>query len=298
VIDQIQVPKDRIIGSIVGGAIGDAYGGVHERGKVLISDDTQMTLATCEAILAAGEVSPASIAKCFAEWFRERRITGVGASTLKAMRDLEAGGHWALLGAKGERAAGNGAAMRVAPLAFLLDPLDPSQRVTIRDVCRITHHSDEAYCGALAVLIAIRLAALGTWSRSPGIFRQIADPIPDSHVKDRLTILANLPEDMPLGELAVRFGSSGFVAETVPLALTAAMRMTPAAMESVIAEIVEAGGDSDTIGSIAGQIAGVDLGFSRLPKELVANVPESKMIFEAAMRFGDSVTKQPQPHRQ
>lgn len=41
-----------------------------------------------------------------------------------------------------ERAAGTGAAMRIAPLAFLLDPLDPEQRVTLRDVCRITHHSD------------------------------------------------------------------------------------------------------------------------------------------------------------
>jgi ADP-ribosylglycohydrolase len=293
--DHAETLKDQIIGCLFGGAIGDAYGGVRERGGISISDDTQLTLATCEAILAAGEVSPADIAKCFAEWFRDGRFTGVGASTLKALRDLEAGGHWALSGAKGERAAGNGAAMRIAPLAFLLDPLDASHRVTIRDVCRITHHSDEAYCGALAVLIAIRLSASGQWSQSPELFLRIAEPLPDSHVKDRLVMLAGLPEDTRLADVAAQFGSSGFVAETVPLAIVAAMRITTATIESVIAEIVQAGGDSDTIGSIAGQIAGAHLGFARLPPHLIASLPQSEMIFELATRFGDSMTKQPRP---
>jgi ADP-ribosylglycohydrolase len=71
------------------------------------------------------------------------------------LRDLEAGAQWALAGAKGERTAGNGAAVRIAPLTFLLDPFDATDHVIIHDVCRITHHNDEGYCGALAVLIAI-----------------------------------------------------------------------------------------------------------------------------------------------
>ena len=37
--------------------------------------------------------------------------------------------------------------MRIAPLAFVLDAGDRSHRVIIRDVCRITHHNDEAYVG-------------------------------------------------------------------------------------------------------------------------------------------------------
>lgn len=34
-------------------------------------------------------------------WFRARRITGMSASTLKALRDLDSGAHWALAGTKG-----------------------------------------------------------------------------------------------------------------------------------------------------------------------------------------------------
>ena len=95
--------RDRIVGSIVGGAIGDALGGVKERGFLSVSDDTQLTLATCEAVVAAREVSPAAIARQFADEFSRGRFTGLGSSTLKALRDLQVGAHWALSGARGQR---------------------------------------------------------------------------------------------------------------------------------------------------------------------------------------------------
>jgi hypothetical protein len=47
-------------GCLLGGALGDAYGGIGERGGLRLSDDTQMTLATCEAIARTGRVDPAA----------------------------------------------------------------------------------------------------------------------------------------------------------------------------------------------------------------------------------------------
>lgn len=151
---------DCIRGCIIGGIIGDAMGGpfegqsgplrFQEHTASSISDDSQLTLATCESIIELGKVSPEHLAQRFVHWYRARRITGMGASTLKALRDLDAGVHWALAGAKGEMAAGNGAAMRIAPLAFHLDPAINEERQIIRDVCRITHHNEESYAGALS----------------------------------------------------------------------------------------------------------------------------------------------------
>lgn len=54
--------RDHIIGSLLGGAIGDALGGVTERSGLAISDDTQLTLATCEAVVEAECVDPERIA--------------------------------------------------------------------------------------------------------------------------------------------------------------------------------------------------------------------------------------------
>jgi ADP-ribosylglycohydrolase len=87
-----------------------------------ISDDTQLTLATCESISKTQSVDPQSISETFADWHRSARFTGLGVSTYKALSELCIGGHWALVGRSGERAAGNGAAMRIAPLAFALTP--------------------------------------------------------------------------------------------------------------------------------------------------------------------------------
>lgn len=58
--------------------------------------------------------------------------------------------------------AGNGAAMRIAPLAFHVDPALAQDRQVIRDVCRITHHNDEAYVGALAIVGAVRSLAFNS----------------------------------------------------------------------------------------------------------------------------------------
>src|SRR5882724_10445988 len=187
---------DRIKGCIVGGAIGDAFGSRYEgqqnpsidlcADSLEISDDTQLTLATCEAIIESRfQIDPSAIASAFVRWFSESRITGIGASTYKALTELAVGGHWALVGNKGERAAGNGAAMRIAPLAFCLDPANAEDRRTIRDVSRITHN-EEAYVGALAIAISIRAAFDGRWNGEPTLLRLVIDCLPDSRVRDRI----------------------------------------------------------------------------------------------------------------
>jgi len=83
--------RDSIVGCIVGGAVGDLLGGVAERGGLSLSDDTQLTLATCEALSSSTRtVSPEAIAATFREWFRAGSLSGLGSSTLKALRDLAA----------------------------------------------------------------------------------------------------------------------------------------------------------------------------------------------------------------
>jgi ADP-ribosylglycohydrolase len=291
-------PSDRARGCILGGAIGDAMGGPFEGqpGAVKfrestswsISDDTQLTLATCESIIQAGKVSPEHIAGRFLHWYRARWITGMGSSTLKALRDLDAGAHWALAGARGEMSAGNGAAMRIAPLAFHLDPGLAEDRQIIRDVCRITHHNEEAYVGALVIVTAIRSLALGQ-SSPTDLLETVLRDIPDSRVRDRILELNELHDDRTVADVASQFGSSGYVVESVPLALYAARSIDQLPLDVVLRSVIEAGGDTDTIASLTGQIAGAWLGASQIPRKMIELLPNTPDIERIADEFARTV---------
>jgi ADP-ribosylglycohydrolase len=286
---------ERVVGTILGGAIGDGWGRPYEgsvlRGpaaipdELVVTDDTQLTLATCEAVVECGRADPERIAGRFVAWFRAGRLHGMGSSTLKALRDLDSGAHWALSGAKGDRSAGNGAAMRIAPLAFLLDPSDQVQRRTLRDICRITHHHDEAYVGALAVARAIRLVGRVGYAVE-NLLADVAVALPDSQVRDRMSRYASFGDDVSPFQIGDTWGSSGFVADSVPLALFAARDICRRSFAEVVQRAVEAGGDTDTIGSIAGQIAGAKVGFSGLPEGLLSRLRDQNEFEAIARQFG------------
>ena len=287
--------RNSVIGAIVGGAIGDAAGHHYEGCASDIplptdlqlsklTDDTQLTLATCEAILETGFIDPERIAFKFLEWYRDRRFSGLGASTLGALRALDTGCHWALAGRQGEFGAGNGAAMRIAPLAFCASAYD---RTKIKDVVRITHQNDEAYAGALAVIQAII-----DWPESEHISLQLlARDLPDTQVRDRILSLDEKCDESIAG-IGKLMGTSGFVVETIPLALFAASKVKEIEFEQVLRKLIQAGGDTDTTCSIAGQIAGSVIGFHAIPDNLISQIPDRDMVMKIATKFAEYVEKE------
>ncbi len=282
--------KERLKGSLVCGAIGDAVGFRYEVSQSVetvdfdfdwqLSDDTQLTLATCEAIYDCPP-NPEKIAASFLNWYNHGRLRGLGSSTLKALRDLQLGAHWALSGRSGEYAAGNGAAMRIAPLAFKKNV----DKVTIKDICCITHKNDEAYMGALAVYEAIRLSLEGKWQGEKDLLPQVCEKLSDTKLKDRMIQFIQL-SDCSIFEIAKLYPSSGYVVDSVPLAIFAAQKMNETDFETILEELIQIGGDTDTVCSIFGQIVGSLKGteiisttmmrrFNQLKeKEIIENVVE------------------------
>ncbi|HQR42067.1 MAG TPA: ADP-ribosylglycohydrolase family protein [Gemmatales bacterium] len=283
--------RDQILGCILGGAIGDAHGAAVEglppgstTSSLYLTDDTQLTLATCESLTHCRKVDPAHIAATMLAWHRKRRLTGLGASTLKALQDLDAGGHWALSGRKGDQAAGNGAAIRIAPLSFLVDPQTDDCWRIFRDVSRITHYHDEACAGAYAIVHAIHEAQKGELHLG-----HIAAKLPDTSVKDRLLAYAEQDPGFTLLQAASQFGSSGYVVESVPLALFAASKVTQLGFVEMVKQVIYLGGDTDSNASMAGQVAGVLLVKSGLPQSMINALPELDHTLQIANEFADSV---------
>lgn len=299
--------KDRFEGCILGGAIGDAFGSGYENqntqktiigvfypfGEPLkatkpawrITDDTQLTLATCEAIIENADISPQLIAHKFVQLFNARKITGIGASTLKALQELAIGGHWSQVGRKGEYAAGNGAAMRIAPLAFAYPTFN---RQLVEKVSKITHHNDEAYAGALSVVISLQAIITQEWQGEEDLFEIIASQLPDTRIRDRFLEIKRIPKQVTIEWVGKQFGSSGYVVESVPLAILAASQVLKVGFVQMLEQLVALGGDTDTNCSIAGQIAGALIGKERIDEPLqqeLKSVMEYDWIITIINRF-------------
>jgi len=152
---------DRARAALLGGAVGDALGattefmkpsqirdrfGVHKEivgggwlklppGRV--TDDTEMTLCVARGIAEPGRWDLAAIADRFARWL-SGGPADVGATCRRGIeRYIE---HGRLESPPNEMAAGNGAAMRVAPVAlYTLGDEELLSRLAVEQA-RITHH--------------------------------------------------------------------------------------------------------------------------------------------------------------
>lgn len=273
--------SERFEGCIIAGAIGDAFGSSFENLNELddsntlylfgkpekkiptwqITDDTQLTLATCEAIIENEELDTNAFAQKYLQYFKQKKISGIGASTLKALQELEAGGHWSLVGRKGEYAAGNGAAMRIAPTAFIAN----ITREQLREICAITHNNDEAYVGGLTVHLAIKAILNNKWTGKEDLIEILVNQIPDTRLRDRLIEIKDIKSLKEIG----RLGNDGYVVNSVPLAVAAASRVLDIGLEEMFEQLIQIGGDTDTNASIAGQIAGALIGRKGIPEHLM-----------------------------
>lgn len=182
-----------------------------------------------------------------------------------------------MVGATGERSAGNGAAMRIAPLAFFLDPTNGLDRRTIRDVCRITHRNDEAYLGALAILYSIKRGELDF-----GLVEYLIDCLPDSRIRDRFIEIEK--GSFSTEQLAARYKPTGYVVDSVPLAILSAVE-SKSLLDSIQA-IVEFGGDTDTTSSMYGHLYGAIHGAACLPMNIVERIDEYELVSQTAIELG------------
>jgi ADP-ribosylglycohydrolase len=277
--------SERFEGCIICGAIGDAYGSAYENlkeddksifylygkpkelvPKWKITDDTQLTLATCDAIIENKNRTTEAFAKKYLDYFKRRIITGIGSSTLKALNELEVGGHWSQTGRRGEFGAGNGSAMRIAPLAFI----DSIKREQFREIGIITHNNDEAYIGSLSVSIAIKSILKNKWTGQENLLEIIIDQIPDTKLRDRLIEIKDMDSLIEIGAK----GNNGYVVNSIPLAIAAANKVKDLGVKEMFKQLIEIGGDTDTNASIAGQIVGTLVGKKGIPKELLMQLAE------------------------
>ncbi|MBW2061944.1 MAG: ADP-ribosylglycohydrolase family protein, partial [Deltaproteobacteria bacterium] len=205
---------------------------------------------------------------------------GYGGRIYGIMDRLAAGVPWDQVGTD---SFGNGSAMRVAPVGFFYyDDLAQLKEAAMAQAT-ITHRHPEALAGAViqagAVALALRAGLEGQGVNAELFLRTLADISEDLDTRSsaRLLTLIDL-EPGPIAELIPRvqvlFRCDVRAIEAVPPAV-ASFLLTDDFI-SAITLAVNLGGDTDTLGAMAGAVAGAYYGRKALPEpwlELLENGP-------------------------
>ena len=209
-------------------------------GASIFTDDTVMTVAVAEALMAGGSEDQLrrNLIKAMQTWGHRYPDAGYG---LRFCRWLEANDP------QPYNSCGNGSAMRVAPTAWLFDDLETVRKIA-RITAEVTHNHPEGIKGAEATAAAIFLGRTG-----------------HTKVEIRNYIVSEFGYDLSrtCDEIRPSYHHVESCQETVPEAITAFLEGE--SFEDVIRTAVSLGGDCDTLTCIAGSIAE---GFYGVPEEL------------------------------
>ena len=249
------------------------------------TDDTKMALKLAESIARKnGKVDPADIARAYVEWYDSGDLRGIGRATLEAILNLKSGKQWSESGKRGEFAAGNGSAMRCAPIGLL----DCGRPEKMKEDCRldavVTHNNDEAVAGSRAVcfFIARGVTQSDLLEAKPELVSECIEYIGPCEVSRALERARKLLIEGAPAEAAVyALGTSGYVVETVASAVFCFLK-TPESFETTVVEAVMGGGDTDTTAAVAGAISGAWNGLWGIPRRWVEQVEGSAEIRRVA----------------
>lgn len=308
--------QPRFEGSLVGLAVGDALGmpfegmrasAIREQmGRVgdfcdapwrmlkagQWTDDTKMALYQARSIIDSAGIDARDTARKFVEWLQSNDWRGIGGATYESLKRLLAGADPRQSGEEGELAAGNGVAMRIAPVG-LMDCLALDQlHHHVEAVGIITHNNREALAGGEAVAFAVAKGARGDLHPA-SLIPQTIEFIGPCLVGDRLLQASRfLDSKMDPAEAMARLGTSGYVVETVASAFFCFLN-TPADFEETVSQAVAGGLDADTTGAIAGAISGAYNGLQAIPERWREQVENCREIIELADGIYELVRQEP-----
>jgi ADP-ribosylglycohydrolase len=301
---------NRALGSLLGGALGDAMGmptqllspteikrlylsvqdfvaptADHPVSKGLvagtITDDTEQTLLLGSILIRSeGGFDHKAWVKALIDWEERIKARGgydlLGPSTKRAIDAINNGIPPEDAGRYGDT---NGAAMRIAPVGIMMPP-SPKLIAAVAETCRATHNTSIAISAAAAVATVISCGIEGmTWQQALEQAVSAARAgecegrwVAGGNVAARIEWALELAQGNRRGEsiaqIFERIGTSVASQESVPAAFAVLALAQGDAWEAAVIS-ANLGGDTDTIGAIAGSMAGACAGYDSLPKDKI-----------------------------
>ena len=291
--EQIRAVYGRITG-LVDGDASQPYAPGMPAGSV--TDDTEQALLIASLLVrgrgsSSGRVALNAVefAHALLAWedsmIERGSLDLLGPSTKAALERVRAGEDPLTVGGAGTT---NGAAMRVTPIGIAVSTEDPEAFAeAVWSSCRVTHATRQGFQSAALVAAAVSMGIDTVRTPSPDLRsllwkavtyvdslpeRGAWTPDPDVVAATRRAMqLAVNPASSSLECLVEQVGTSVASAQAIPMAF-ALLARDPS--PQALLDAANIGGDTDTIGAIAGAILGAALGVQVLPADSLSMIEE------------------------
>jgi len=288
----------KYVGALLGAALGDAIGELafqtpgreallarlEQMPQLRYTDDTVMTLIVAEHLIEHGDIQPQILGHQFREHYHREPWRGYGESTRYIFSLVENEGigyiDAALRLHGGAGSFGNGAAMRVAPIALYYHGAAALHDKVAAASC-VTHAHPVAIDAAAVLALSLsRLLALNSQRPfAPHILiTELIGNARTGQIRDKLEQIPDLlASGLPHGQVAEILGYGTAAHESLPFALYCFLAHPHEFMECVLCAVLN-GGDRDTLGTMAGALAGALLGAEALPKAWLGKLKNRRHI--------------------
>ncbi|MCF7981953.1 MAG: ADP-ribosylglycohydrolase family protein [Pseudomonadales bacterium] len=264
----------------------------------MVSDDTEHTLFVCQGLLCHPD-SVKRFKRALAwklRWWFLALPAGIGLGTARAIIKL-----WLFipLSKSGVFTAGNGPAMRSAIIGARF--YDDTSKINdfVKASTELTHTDPRALVGAAAISYAAALAVTSEKEQRPDVrpffnslrslssqedkeWPALVDLI-ENALKDKLSV-ADFAMKMNLAK-----GVTGYIYHTVPVALYSWLHHY-GDFKRTLTEVLNCGGDTDTVGAITGALAGATVGEDAIPAEWIENIMEWPRSVSLLRKVADALS--------
>ncbi|KAL6267129.1 hypothetical protein P5V15_000208 [Pogonomyrmex californicus] len=283
------------------------------------TDDSAMTRALAESLIEKRDLDIVDVAQRFARSYYENPDRGYGAGTITILKQWKE--HVDETNVKipaknlfdGLGSYGNGGAMKIAPVPLFAYNNYDKLLYYVKEVTKITHTHELGINGAILQAIAIQQSLHLNPSEELNVSNFVdnlinkMDKIGDDSsqlYKERLSIVKNLVSeegDDPNEERVVQeLGNSIRALESVPTAIFCFLRAqrrirrirTDNPLRRAIQYAITLGGDTDTIASMAGAIAGAFYGYEKFSIQLLSHCEEWELFREIGDKMLDLAMSQ------
>ena len=291
--DPVQfMSRDEILQRTRGPVTGMESGGAYNMPEGTWTDDGSMTLATLDSIRELGVIDPEDIMTRFVDWYEDGEYTpfgkafDMGNTCSDAIERFEREHDPKTCGGTTEHSNGNGSLMRILPACLYAYakslPADAAVR-TVHEVSGLTHDHlrSKIACGLYYFCACAVLDEEGSLTErlQKGLDKGFA--YYEGDIRNRVELayygrLRDLPELAAAPESSIR--STGYVVDTIEASIWSLI--TTDSFRDCELKAVNLGDDADTVGAIAGGLAGLYYGYDAIPSEWLSVIKRREWIEE------------------